>query len=159
MKIISHDDFKIYVTNLSKEIDTYCQENNIKIDYVVPILRNGAVPAVYLANNLDIINFAPIQIKKVKQTNDEYDYMILLNSLKGLDKDKEYNLLVVESSYNSGKSVDIALDEIIKTLPKTKILFACVCVRDKNNLPRNVKKNFYGAEPSEKLIYPWENIN
>lgn len=157
IKDMSHDEFKKYILKLTKEIDEYVSKNNIKIDYVVPILRSGAVPAVYIANELNLIKFAPIQVKKVKQ-NGIYDHIILLNSLKDLDKHKELNLLVVEGTYSSGETARTALDEIKKTLPKANILFACVCVRGEENLPKNVKKNFYGFSLArEKLfVYPWE---
>ena len=48
---------------------------------MVPILRSGAVPAVYIANELNLVKFAPIQVKKIKQDG-IYDHIILLNSLK-----------------------------------------------------------------------------
>ena len=63
IKSMSHDEFKNYCLKLSKDIKKYCN-SNIRIDYVVPILRSGAVPAVYIANELNLIKFAPIQVKK-----------------------------------------------------------------------------------------------
>lgn len=53
IKSMSHDDFKGYCLKVSKEINDYCTNNNLRIDYVVPILRSGAVPAVYIANELN----------------------------------------------------------------------------------------------------------
>lgn len=61
---MTHDEFKSYCLKVSKEIDEYCKSNNVRVDYVVPILRSGAVPAVYIANELNLIKFAPIQVKK-----------------------------------------------------------------------------------------------
>ena len=90
IKTMTHTQFKKYVLKLSKEIEKYANENNIRIDYVVPILRSGAVPAVYIANELNLIKFAPIQVKKIKQ-NGKYDHIVLLNSLKDLNKEKELN--------------------------------------------------------------------
>lgn len=157
IRTISHRKFKKYVLKLSKEIEKYTSENNIRIDYVVPILRSGAVPAVYIANELNLIKFAPIQVKKIKQDG-KYDHIVLLNSLKDLDKEKELNLLVVEGTYSSGETMNTALDEIKKTLPKANILLACVCVRGEENLPKDVQKSFYGFSLArEKLfVYPWE---
>ena len=154
---ISHRKFKKYVLKLSREIEKYTTENNVRIDYVVPILRSGAIPAVYIANELNLIKFAPIQVKKIKE-NGKYDHIVLLNSLKDLDKEKELNLLVVEGTYSSGETVKTALNEMKKTLPKAKILFSCVCVRGEENLPKDVEKSFYGFSLArEKLfVYPWE---
>lgn len=157
IRTISHRKFKKYVLKLSREIEKYTTENNIRIDYVVPILRSGAVPAVYIANELNLIKFAPIQVKKIKQDG-KYDHIVLLNSLKDLDKEKELNLLVVEGTFSSGETMNTALNEIKKTLPKVNILLACVCVRGEESLPKDVQKSFYGFSLArEKLfVYPWE---
>lgn len=159
IKNMSHDEFKEYCLKLSKDINEYCTINNLRIDYVVPILRSGAVPAVYIANKLNLIKFAPIQVKKIKQ-NGLYDHIVLLNSLKDLDKEKELILLVVEGNYSSGDTVNTALNEIKKTLPKAKILLATVCIRGKENMPKDIQKGFYGFDlPREKLFtYPWESV-
>lgn len=160
IKDMSHEEFKEYCIKISKEIDEYCINNNVRIDYVVPILRSGAVPAVYIANELNLIKFAPIQVKKIKQ-NGIYDHIVLLNTLKDLDKNKEHVLLVVEGNYSSGDTVNTALDEIRKTLPKAKVLFSTVCIRGKENMPKNIEKGFYGFDlPREKLFtYPWESVD
>ena len=157
---MSHDEFKDYCLKLSKDIDSYCKKNNVRIDYVVPILRSGAVPAVYIANQLNLVKFAPIQVKKIKQ-NGIYDHIILLNSLKDLDKDKELTLLVVDGTYSSGDTANTALDEIRKTLPNAKILFSVVCIRGEENIPIGIEKEFYGFDlPREKLFtYPWESVD
>lgn len=159
IKSMSHEEFKGYCLKLSKDIQEYCNTNHLRIDYVVPILRSGAVPAVYIANELNLIKFAPIQVKKIKQDG-IYDHIILLNSLRDLDKDKELILLIVEGTYSSGDTVNIALEEIRKTLPKAKILFSTVCIRGKENIPKNIEKGFYSFDlPREKLFtYPWETV-
>ena len=96
--------------------------------------------------------------KQAKHQNGKYDHIVLLNSLKDLDKEKELNLLVVEGTYSSGETMNTALNEIKKTLPNANILLACVCVRGEENLPKDVQKSFYGFSlPREKLfVYPWE---
>lgn len=159
IKDITHDEFNKYCLNLSDEISTYCKNNNVKIDYVVPILRSGAIPAVYISNQLNLVKFAPIQVKKIKQ-NGIYDHIVLLNSLKDLDKNKDLTLLVVDGTYSSGDTANTALDEIRKTLPKAKILFSVICIRGKENMPKGIEKGFYGFDlPREKLFtYPWESV-
>lgn len=159
IKSMSHDEFKGYCLKLSKEIQEYCDNTNQRIDYVVPILRSGAVPAVYIANELNLIKFAPIQVKKIKQDG-IYDHIILLNSLKDIDKDKDLILLVVEGTYSSGDTANTALDEIKNTLPKAKILFSTICIRGEENMPKGIEKGFFGFDlPREKLFtYPWETV-
>ena len=128
IKAMAHDDFKNYCLKLAKEVNDYCKSNNLRIDYVVPVLRSGAVPAVYIANELNLIKFAPIQVKKIKKDG-MYNHIILLNSLKDLSKEKELVLLVVEGTYSSGDTVNTALDEIKQTLPMAKVLFSTICIR------------------------------
>lgn len=157
---MSHDKFNNYCLKLSKEIFNYCADNNLRIDYVVPILRSGAVPAVYISNQLNLVKFAPIQVKKIKQDG-IYDHIVLLNSLKDLDKNRELTLLVVDGTYSSGDTANTALDEIRNTLPHAKILFSTVCIRGKDNMPKGIEKGFYGFDlPREKLFtYPWESVD
>lgn len=80
--------------------------------------------------------------------------------MKDLDKDKELTLLVVEGTYSSGDTVNTAIDEIRKTLPKARILFFTICIRGKENMPKEIVKGFYGFDlPREKLFtYPWETV-
>ena len=160
IKVMSHDDFKNHCLKVTHEIDDYCKKNNLRVDYVVPVLRSGAVPAVYIANELNLIKFAPIQVKKIKQEG-VYNHIVLLNSLKELDKEKELVLLVVEGTYSSGDTVNTALEEIKQTLPKAKILFSTICIRGKENMPVNIHKGFYAFDlPREKLFtYPWESAD
>ena len=157
IKEMSHDQFKDYCVDLSKQIDDFCNINDLRIDYVVPILRSGAVPAVYISNMLNIVKFAPIQVKKIKEDG-IYDHVVLLNALEKLDKNKELVLLVIDGTYSSGDTANTAIDEITKILPKAKILFSVVCIRGKENMPKNIYKGFYAFDlPREKLFtYPWE---
>lgn len=157
---LSHRKFKKYTQKLSKDISQYCAEHNLKIDYIVPILRSGGVPSVYIANQLNIVKFAPIQTKKII-INGKRETRVLLNSLKLLDKEKKYTLLIVEGTFSSGETVEVSLKEINKTLPKAKILLACVVAKNPQNLPINIEKSFYakglsGKKVGKLFIYPWE---
>ena len=56
-KKLSYNRFLKYIDKLCKNLQSYIEENKIKIDYICPILRSGAVPAVYIANKLNIVKF------------------------------------------------------------------------------------------------------
>ena len=157
IETISHSKFKKYASKLSKEIAKYIAENNLRIDYVVPVFRGGAVPAVYIANELNLIKFAPIQMKKIKQ-NGKYDRILLLNSLKDLDREKNLNLLVVDDTVGAGDTLHTIVDEIRETLPKATILFACIFLRDGTDLPENIQASFFGSSMAREkvFVYPWE---
>lgn len=65
IRTMTHSEFKKHVLKVTREIEKYTMENNIRIDYVVPILRSGAVPAVYIANELNLIKSYQKIYKKV----------------------------------------------------------------------------------------------
>lgn len=155
-----HCEFKHYTNKLSKLVSDYCKANDMRIDYMVPVLRSGAVPAVYIANKLNIVKFAPIQPKWVT-VDGKRETRILMNSLKDLDRDRAWNLLVVEGTFSSGETVRVTIDEIKKTLPKAHIILACVVARRTDTLPKDVDKCFYGLglngrREGRLFVYPWE---
>lgn len=69
--------------------------------------------------------------------------------------------LLVEGTFSSGETIRVTIDEIMKTLPKAKILLACIVVRNTNTLPKNIEKSFYalgldGKKAGKLFVYPWE---
>lgn len=64
-KKLSNKAFEDYMQKLTNKLNKFIKKNRIRIDYVCPILRSGAIPAVYIANKLNIVKFAPIQIKHI----------------------------------------------------------------------------------------------
>lgn len=46
IRIMSHKEFVKHVNALASDIEKFLHEQNLKVDYIVPILRSGAVPAV-----------------------------------------------------------------------------------------------------------------
>ena len=59
-KKLSNNAFEEYMYKLINRLNDFIKKNNIQIDYVCPILRSGAIPAVYVANKLNIVKFACI---------------------------------------------------------------------------------------------------
>lgn len=49
-KKMSHERFVNCIDELCEGISKYLGDNNLKVDYICPILRSGAVPAVYISN-------------------------------------------------------------------------------------------------------------
>lgn len=56
-KTMSYKQFLQYTEKICTHLSNYIDNNKIKIDYICPILRSGAVPAVYIANQLNIVKF------------------------------------------------------------------------------------------------------
>ncbi len=173
-KNLSHEEFVSIVDELSLQLSDFLTKNNLKVDYVVPMLRSGAVPAVYLANKLNIVKFLPFQSKHITYKDGRETIEMLYNPLEGFHISKEEPVfLVVEGNHSTGKSVELCIDQLIKVYPKAKILYVCL-FKDYNSKNFNDKTIFESAgritgyflpiEECERLkidgyapIYPWES--
>ena len=69
-KRLEDADFLRYIDKLCKNLKSYIKDNKVKIDYICPVLRSGAVPAVYISNKLNIVKFLPIQVKHISYKNE-----------------------------------------------------------------------------------------
>ena len=124
---MTHGEFRKHMDSLSQKIGGFLKRENLKIDYVVPILRSGAVPAVYIANNLNIVKFAPFQAKHVKFKSGKESVEILFNPFKSLNLKKEAPVfLMVDATHHTGTSAKICADEILKVYPKAKLIYAFI---------------------------------
>ena len=57
---MEHNEFLQHIDKLCDHLRKYIQDNKIKIDYICPVLRSGAVPATYISNKLNIIKYLVI---------------------------------------------------------------------------------------------------
>lgn len=175
LRLMSHDEFVKHIDKLSDNLRKYLTQNNLKVDYVVPILRSGAVPAVYLANRLNLVKFAPFQVKHITHKDGKENIEILFNPLGEVKKKKDLTFLIVEGTHSTGTSVKLCIDEIKKTFSDAKILYVCI---QKSYGSQNfkglieyedwalVKGNNLSLEECKKLniepcdaIYPWETLD
>ncbi len=60
-----------HIDKLCENLSNFVKHNGIKIDYICPIFRNGAIPAVYISYRLNIVKFLPIQVKHIAYKNGE----------------------------------------------------------------------------------------
>jgi len=174
-RFMSHEEFLKHIDYLSKNLGEFIKENNLKVDYIIPILRSGAVPAVYISNRLNIVKFAPYQVKHIKYKNEKETIEILFNPIKSLNIQKEDpTFLIVEGTHSTGASVELCIDEILKEFPKGKLLYVCISkiygsksftdkvIYEKAasfynvNMPKDEckKLNIYNCD----VIYPWETL-
>lgn len=70
-KKMSNEMFEKHMDKLCENLSDFVEHNGIKIDYICPILRSGAIPAVYISNRLNIVKFLPIQVKHIAYKNGE----------------------------------------------------------------------------------------
>lgn len=172
---VSEKELKNLTQDIANKVNEYIAKENIKIDYICPILRSGAVPAVYISNELNVIKFAPIQVKHIAYKNGKNTIEMIFNPFENLKVNKEEPVfLLVEALQSTGTSVEICIDEIKKKYPKSKILYVCL-VREfksrdfKENTDFSYSASYYKGdnnfteEECRKLnidyqnpLFPWE---
>lgn len=141
------------------QIKEFITEKNLKIDYICPILRSGAIPAVYISNKLNIIKFAPMQVKHIAYKNGENTIEMLFNPFDALKITKEEPVfLLVEALQSTGKSVNICIDEIKKNYPNSKILYVCL-VREYGSKDFKEKVEFSTAQVIIEAITIFQKKN
>lgn len=171
---MSHAEFLRHMESLSAKIKEFLKRENLKIDYVVPILRSGAVPATYIANKLNLVKFAPFQAKHVTFKSGKESVEVLFNPFKSLNITKaEPVFLMVDATHHTGTSAIICADEILKAYPKAKIIYAFIQKTYGGKLLENravfecYEYECGGSLPAEECkrlklathyaIYPWES--
>ena len=126
-KKLSNKKFELYMDLITERLNNFIISNNIRIDYICPILRSGAIPAVYIANKLNIIKFAPIQIKHIEYKNKTNDYAKLFMPFDGLKITKKNPVfLLVDGTCASGESSRICIEEFKNRYRNAKILYICI---------------------------------
>lgn len=176
-KEMTNEKFLENINQICNHLSNYINSNEIKIDYICPILRSGAVPAVYIANKLNIVKFLPIQVKHIAYKNGENKIELIFNPFNSIQiKKKEPVFLVVEALQSTGTSVEICINEIKKRYENAKILYVCLArqygSRDFKDMTIYENKGFYfngnnkfSEEKCKRLgieyfrpLFPWENL-
>lgn len=108
---------------LLKKIQDYLKKNKHQIDIVVPILRGGAFPGIYLAYKLNIIRIVPVQYKYFFNNG-----KIELRKMLGLPNDlalpENATILLVENNHCFGLTAETAGKDIRQQFPKATIFYA-----------------------------------
>lgn len=126
-KKMSSEIFEKHINKLCKNLSNFIEQNEIKIDYICPILRSGAVPSVYISNKLNIIKFLPIQVKHIAYKNGQNKIEMIFNPLDSIEIKKDSPVfLVVEAMHSTGASAEICINEIKKKYKNAKILYVCL---------------------------------
>jgi len=176
-KKMSNEIFEKYIDKLCESLSKFINRNGIKIDYICPILRSGAIPAVYISNRLNIVKFLPFQVKHIAYKDGVNKIEMIFNPLNSIEIKKDTPVfLVVEAMHSTGTSVEICINEIKKNYKNTKILYICLTKeygsKDFSNITIYEDSVFYyngnNAFSEEKCreldieysypLFPWENL-
>lgn len=113
------DEYQVHIDNIYKEIKTFISENNITIDYIIPIIRGGAVPAISLSY---LLNVVPIGILQLKHDYRKSSIDIISNFLPHIVKSTKY-VLMIDGYHASGRTSYMAYDMIKAALPDVKVIY------------------------------------
>lgn len=176
-KRMEYNEFLQYIDKICENLEKYIQESGIKIDYICPILRSGAMPAVYISNRLNIIKFLPMQAKHITYKDGKKSIEIIFNPLNSMEiNKKEPVFLVVEANQSTGTTVGLCINEIRNKYQNAKILYVCIAKKygsrsfKEDTIYENV--GFYYNEDREldeqkrrelkieefEPLFPWENL-
>lgn len=176
-KAMSHNEFVQHIDKICCGLSKYIADNQIKVDYICPILRSGAIPAVYIANKLNIVKFLPIQVKHVAYKNGDNKIELIFNPMNSIEiNKKEPVFLVVEALQSTGTSVEICINEIKSKYKAAKILYVSLARQygSKNFKDMTVYEdsafyyngnNKFSEEKCKELnveyfspLFPWEDL-
>ena len=177
LDLISWDRIDGFVDKIYKDVIVHLDKNNLKIKYIIPIIRGGGIPAIILSHKFDVIDMIPIQLKHNNETNN-IDKKIGLEHVENAKVDNNECILLVEGNHVTGKTANIAVD-LIKDKFGTNVKIIYVSLTRDYTYKDSVKGICYttwamttnemkelSKEECEKLninynlvsVYPWENV-
>lgn len=177
LDLISWDRIDNFINKIYKDVSNYLIKNNLKIKYIVPIMRGGGIPAIIFSHLFNVIDMLPIQLKHNHETHN-IDKKIELDYVEKVNIDSNECILLVEGNHVTGKTANIAVDLIRKKFgDNVKIIYVSL-TRDYTyrNSVNNVCFTTWAMTTNEtkklsedeckKLninynlvsVYPWENI-
>ena len=176
--LISWERIDKIINKLYEDVKDYIEKNDLKIRYIAPILRGGAVQAVKLSHMFNVIDMLPIQLKHNSETLD-IDIKVNLDYVKDTNLEENECILLVEGNHVTGATANLAADLLREKFGKNVKIIYVSLTRDyyHRNTVKNVCYTTWGITTNEtknlsrsecdKLginydlvsVYPWENID
>lgn len=177
LDLISWDRIDGFVDKIYKDVKDYLDKNNLKIKYIIPIIRGGGIPAIILSHKFDVIDMIPIQLKHNNKTHN-IDKKIGLEHVENAEVDNNECILLVEGNHVTGQTANIAVD-LIKQKFGSNVKIIYVSLTRDYTYKDSVKGICYttwamttnemkelSKEECERLdvnynlvsVYPWENV-
>ena len=177
LDIISWQRIDNFIDKIYKKVNNYLVENNLKIKYIIPIMRGGGIPAIIFSHMFDVVDMLPIQLKHNSETH-EIDRKIGLEYIKNIDIGANECILLVEGNHVTGKTANIAVDLVKQRFGDNVQIIYVSLTRDYTyrNSVNNVCYTTWAMTTNEmkKLsekqckelninynlvsVYPWENV-
>ena len=122
------EEFELYSQRIVADISTFCEKQNINIDFVCPIIRGGSVLATYLSHRLGVIPCIGIQLKNISSGDIYEPPKPIYESFSYFSKRKrteyKYTVLLVEGNHCSGRTALMACQLLRQYFPNVQIIYA-----------------------------------
>lgn len=171
------EEFECHAKRIATDISTFCEAQNINIDFVCPIIRGGSILATYLSHHLGVIPCIGIQLKNLNSGDIKHIYEGFSCFPKQKRTEHEYTVLLVEGNHCSGRTALMACQLLHQYFPNIKIIYASLA-RDyaHKDIVSNVifsTTGYYSNESNAKyspefmtkhrimekyVVFPWELI-
>lgn len=143
------------VEELSRNIAKKIKQDNLNIDLIVPILRGGMPAAMFLSSMLNVSEMACIHIRRSVDDNPNTEFKEPINNgITNFQSIKDSNILIVDDTLDSKKTLDYAINLIEKYNPKS------INVAILYNFNKDTFKDIYSGEEVKEykwVIFPWED--
>ena len=176
--MISWERIDYFISKIYNNVENYINENNLKIRYIIPIMRGGGIPAIKLSHMFDVVDMLPIQLKHNNDTH-EVDTKIGLDYVKDNHLQDNECILLVEGNHVTGSTAQIAVNMIKEKFgSNTRIIYTSLTrdytyrnsVKDvcyttwamtTNEMKELTEQECKNLDINYNLVsvYPWENID
>ncbi len=176
-KRMTWEEYGKILETLHGKVRKYLDENNVRIDAVVPILRGGSFPGTYLAYRLNLLRIIPVQYKYFFKDGDLSKIKLkrLLDFPKDVNLPKNPTFLLAEQNMCFGTTAVEAAKHLKKMHPDCRIILAADSIdysyrnfdvfeaifwgtfsNDTKELSKEQAKKL-GIDTSLRL-FPWESL-
>lgn len=175
-RVQSWDEYKGELNILTSKIVKYIDEEKIKVDAIVPILRGGNIPATFLSYTLNILTILPVQYKYFF-VKDKCELRRIQEIDKKLIFKEDPVFLLIEGNHCYGNQAKYAAADLKAVFPKCRIIYGASNV-DYNyqKVVKDAEVTLYGKltncckeltdkeceklgiEYKKELLFPWEKI-
>lgn len=176
LDLISWERIDDFMIKIYQDVKKYLEENNMKLKYIIPIMRGGGIPAIILSHMFQVIEMLPIQLKYNDKTK-KIEKKLGLDYRQNEKLNNNEAVLLVEGNHVTGKTAQMAVDMIREKMgEKVNIIYVSL-TRDYTyrNSVKDVCYTTWAMTTNEtkelseqeckKLgihywlvsVYPWEN--